>query len=446
MAAIVIYSLLIFLVGVVSSKKSQNLEEYATGGRSFRTVPVMFSLTASCVGGSATIGLAALTWEVGFPAFWYLGVGVIGLMVLGRFLVGKVVETGAKTLPEMIETFIAPEGRTIGALIITLAWTAILAAQFSAGARIIGSLGGVGFSGALLFTFLFITLYTLWGGQISVIRSDLFQFALVLGSLILLLVYFLLHYPLPGEALRVELFNENFGGDTWCYYQLIMGGSYIVCPMLFGRLLSAKSPAAAKRGTYGAALLLLLTALLIVVVSLYGKSFLPPSTEPDQFFTAALVGELPYPLGVVLLLALFSAIISSADSCLITASTILTNDLLKRDSLKVCRLVSLLLGLLAYGLSTFDRGILSLLFAANDIYVSGIVAPVFLAMLFYPKIAIPKVWTLSAMVLGGSLGLAGALSGEGQFSLAGVGVSFLLSLTGALLRKGEKVPLPGYSG
>ena len=42
------------------------------------------SILASCVGGSATIGMVGLAWLIGTPAFWWLGSGVCGLLLAER--------------------------------------------------------------------------------------------------------------------------------------------------------------------------------------------------------------------------------------------------------------------------------------------------------------------------------------------------------------------------
>lgn len=429
MLVLVVYSAVLVFAGVIEFKKNSDMETFAVAGRSSSSITVTISLVASCIGGSATIGLTALSWQVGFPSFWYLGSGVVGLIILSLFLAKKIQDTGAKSLPEMVERFISPEGRSISAIIIMIAWIAILAAQFSAASRIISSLTGVSYSKGLLYGAILITLYTVLGGQLSVMKSDLIQYIIIFLTLLIVIVYLTNNYHVTKDTFAIEFLNENFTISKWSYFMLIIGGSYVICPMLFSRLLSAKSKKSAKKSSLIAAPILLLTAIMIVTIGLICKSFLDPATDPDHVLTTVLISELPNWMGILLLLALFSAIISSADSCLITASTVFTNDIVKRDSVRVCRIVSILISIIALILSSRARGILSLLFAANDIFVCGIVTPVFISMLVYGKKRMSRDLTLLAMIIGGSFGLIAAITGSKIFTFWGVLASVVISLS-----------------
>ena len=136
-------------------------------------------------------------------------------------------------------------------------------------------------------------------------------------------------------------------------------------------------------------------------------------------------------------LALLSAVLSSADSCLITASTVLCNDLLPpraRGSVSLCRAATLLLGLAAYALATRGHGILDLLLMANDMYVSGVVAPVFCGMLLPAGRRPAPGIAMLAVACGGVLGRIAAMSGNPVFGYWGMGISGLLVLAGTLRR------------
>ncbi|MCG8567954.1 MAG: hypothetical protein MI747_23040, partial [Desulfobacterales bacterium] len=361
-------------------------------------------------------------------AIWYLGSGAAGLCVLTFFLARRVRETGVRTLPEMVETFISPRARTLAALIIIIAWTAILAAQFSATARIISAMAKMEFNTALWLGAALIIAYTALGGQRSVIKSDQWQFGFMLVVLVVVLACLVQGNPGAVRDIRLELFNSQFTPATWTYYMLIIGGSYVVCPMLFSRLLSAEDGRAARNGALAAVPLLLGSALVIVLIGLLARGLLPGNTVPDTVLTQGIMALLPPWLGTALLLALLSAVISSADSCLITAATVMGNDLFKKESAALCRLLTLILGAAALGLSLGDKSILGLLFAANDVYVSGIVAPVFVAMVGYGRFDLRVGLVLAAMVFGGGLGLTAALTGVKAYSFAGIGVSLVLSL------------------
>ena len=409
-------------------KKTCTLDSFTVANRSKSTFPVMISLVASCIGGSATIGVVSLAWNKGFPAIWYLASGAIGLLILTIFLSKKVRKTGLRTLPEIIEYYVNPRARFIAAIIISIAWIAILAAQFRASAEIISSLSSLSYPAALGVGALCIIAYTTIGGQASVIKSDVLQFVLIFVALVFVLIFLRGKYPSSGSSIEYNLFNSEFTFSTWSYYMLIIGGSYVVCPMLFSRLLSAKNERTAYKAALIAVPVLLLTAFIIVYIGLMLRNIVPASTVSTEVLTNAIASYLPKWLSVFLSIALLSAIVSSADSCLITSATVIGNDVIKTPSVFICRIITIIVGIVSFLLALSGNGILSLLFAANDIFVAGIVSPVFVSMVIKKKYKLDNRWIIIAMIVGGSFGLSAALSSIKILSMLGVLFSIILSL------------------
>lgn len=403
-------------------------DDYYVNGRRSGSVQVALSIVASCVGGSATIGMAGLAWEVGLPAVWWLGSGACGLALLVRFMARTIRESGARTMPELVGVYLGPAARPLVSGIILLAWIAILAAQFSAMGAITAALTGFSRERAMLTGAALITGYALLGGQASVIRSDVAQYAVLAAGFLLTLAFLLLFHPTPFAAMRWEVLSPAFPPLTLLRYLLVLGGSYVVCPMLFGRLLSARDSRTAARGGGWAVLGLVLTALVIVFVGIGCRGLVPEGTPADQVLPV-LCGSLPPWLGLALLLALLSAVLSSADSCLLTAATVCCNDLARRKGVLCCRAAALLLGVAGFFLARGEKGILALLFMANDVYVCGVVLPVFIGIVAGPRSVGPG-WACAAVLSGGALGLCSAVTGIVEWAYGGLFASLVLSLAG----------------
>ena len=77
------------------------------------------------------------------------------------------------------------------------------------------------------------------------------------------------------------------------------------------------------------------------------------------------------------------------------------------------------------------KGILSLLLMANDIYVCGVVIPVFIGMILHGKVHFHPWGMALAIVGGGGLGLTAALTGVSDWSFAGLAFSLVMSLAAA---------------
>ncbi len=431
-----LYAALLLALGVLDARRRHGSLAFFVNDRSSGALHTGFSLAASCIGGSATIGMAGLAWQVGSPAFWWLGSGACGLALLTIFLARKVRESEAYTMPEMVAAWLGPRARTLVSLIIMPAWLAILAAQFTAMGKLTATLTGMPPEWALFAGAAVIVAYSCLGGQASVIRSDLPQCVLLLAGIAAALFWLFGHDSAPLEFMPLQLVNEDFGPDRFTYFMVIMGGSYLVCPMLFGRMLSAGSTKSAVRGAWIAVFMLLAAAAAVAALGVLCRGFVPADTRPDDVLAGAM-RLMPTSVGMLLLVALLSAVLSSADSCIITASTVFCNDLLGSRDVRLCRLITLVFGAGGLVLSTRGHGILDLLLMANDIYVCGVAVPVFAAMLM-KKGSVGQGAAVLAVSVGGTGGLASAVSGEIAFGYLGMALAVAIMVFGVFFRQNRK--------
>lgn len=407
---------------------------FFVNSRSSGTLGVAFSLIVSCVGASATMGMAGMAWSIGTPAFWWLGAGAAGMTMLALFLAAKVRESGSYTMPEMTERLLGPRARIVVSIIIVVAWMAILAAQFSALSKLIASLAGFSALPCLAIGFFLVVVHTL-GGQAVVIRTDRLQFYMLIGGLGVLMYWLNSRNPGWMTGVRIQALNEAFGLSDLLHYLFVVGGNYLVCPMLFGRFLSARDSNTARRAGLLAGLGLLLCSILVVAVGLSCRGLIAPDTMPDAVLTTALDTVFPRWLAVVVLLSLISAVVSSADSCLVTAATVLGYDLLRTDNTAICRGCIVGLGCVGMALTFMQRDILGFLFMAYDVYVAGVVMPVFMALLLGNGRPIPQALSLTALVTGGILGCLAPVLDVPILSIAGMLISGSLILIGLIRQR-----------
>lgn len=432
-----LYGLILTAAAVYEYRRSASSEAYFLNGRRSKAHQVGFSIIASCVGGSATVGMSGLAFEAGTPAAWWLLSGAAGLVLLRVFMLPKVREAKtALTMPEIIRSRIGGSAHRLTCLIILIAWTAILAAQFSAMGRILEGLTGMTSFTCLAAGAILIVLYTWLGGQAAVIKSDVVELTVMSAGLAALLAALVTINPEPLAFVDFDVVNETFTGGDLAQFLLLIGGSYIVCPMLFARLMSAESDKAARRGTDIGIAGIVLCAVVITALGIEARAFVPAGTEGDAVLSTLVVG-MPAWAAVAFFFVMASAILSSADSCLITAATVAANDIFKTTSPKACRRFVLLVAAAAFALSATGKSVLGLLLSANTMYTCAVVAPIFVTLAFSRPLN-PRAAALTTAAAG-ILALTSELTGHGWLAWAAAAVSVAGSL-GALEKEGGGAP------
>ena len=423
MVAFLIFSSIFLFLALFDSKKLLSKEDYFVAGRKASGLQVGFSVIASCVGASATIGMCGLAFSVGFPAIWWLLSGAVGLSVLSIFLLKKLRRQPGLTMLEITKERLGGTATRLCAIVIVLAWIAILAAQFIAMGSIVEQMTGSSAKISLFLGAVVILLYTLIGGQTTVIKSDVIQLTVMTVGLLALFLTLIHIDPKPLSELRFELLNDRFQTQDLSRFALLIGGSYIVCPMLFSRFMSARDNKSARNGAVIAVVGLIFLAVLFVLIGIQARDFLPSSTPSDQVL-AAVAAQLPLIFQQILFLILISAILSSADSCLLTAATVVSNDLIRNPSIKTSRLVMCVLTLVALLLSSSERGILDLLLMANNMYVCAVIAPVFAAVFSSRLLNRPII--ITTIILCGLIAFWAEWTGHFELTL----MAFVLSVIG----------------
>lgn len=433
--ALAVYGIIVIALAAASLKKNDSMEDFLVAGRNQRRYLVTASMLASTIGGGITIGTVQRASSMGFPAFWFVAAGGFAHFLQGIFLSRKVRDSRALTMAELADTLAGPSARLLTSLIVLITWTGIAAAQFVAVARVLASLTGLSHGAAVAGAAAFITVYTLIGGQKSVLRTDLFQFGVLAAAILGTLAWLFLAAPPTAGGIVVELFTAGFGPLDLVYYVVVMGGSYFICPMMFSRILSADSAENARKSSFlsGTGMLIFALALTFIGLWVSASAFDPGKMDP---LNALAAGKLPKALGALLVFGLLSAIISTADTVLLTASSIIQNDLIKKPSVAMVRLWTVAVGAAGAAVALYHTDVIGLLMKTYNGYTAGLVPALTVAILAdrgegSPRLK-PNAWLFSAaVVLGYALGTAGSFTAGAAakaLPLAGMAVSALLAV------------------
>ena len=324
-------------------------------------------------------------------------------------------------------------------LLIVVAWVGVVAGQIIAAGNILGVIGlGNPLLWMVFFTVVFVV-YTLLGGQYAIMRTDSLQaviiFVGIFGGLALLLAnlggWSGLTSSLPTEQFAFPI-SPQFGGVELVTLILLVGLTYVVGPDMYSRLFCAKDGRTAKASVLWAALLIIPVAFGITLIGM-GASVLFPQISPEQAFPTVIKEILPPFMGGIVLAALLCAVMSSADTVLLSASTILMVDIVGwfKPSLSQGRIVSLsrwgivILGICSLILALVLKGVISALLFAYTVYTAGVILPV-IAGFYKNRLRVTSLGAMAALIGGGSVGLISKLFDIKYLDLGALLVSGLL--------------------
>jgi len=440
-----IYFLGLVFIGSRSFRIVKGIDSFFVADRGASFLFIAGSLFATIIGGSSTIGMAGLGYRHGLVGSWWLLVGAIGLFFLGLFLAEKVRGYSLYTLPEILEVQYGPEVKLFASGLIVIAWMGIIAGQIVAAGKILEAILNAPPSILMIITTSVFIIYTLLGGQHSVVRTDTIQSLIIIIAILVSIPLCLGKVGgvfLMREALGHDYFSfpvsQHFTWKTLATYLFLVGSTYVVGPDIYSRLFCAKDKKIAKDATMTVALALIPFAFAIVMIGMSAR-VLFPQISPEASFPTMIKHLFPIGLSGLVIAALLSAMMSSADTCLLTTSTILSVDIVKaflrpaipeRRLLLLSRFFIVVIGIFSLFLAVTLREVIPSLLLGYTVYTSGLVFPVLLG--FYGhRLRLNKEGAILAMVTGGGLALIGRLMELSDFGLFGFFLSGIILIIGS---------------
>ena len=442
------YFIVMIVIGAISAKRVTGLDEFHLAGRRVRYVMLMSTICATIVGASATVGMAGLGFKEGLTGAWWMLSGTVGLLVLSVFFAQKIRAKGCYTLPELIGTFYGEKVRTASSLLIIISWIGVICVQIIASGKVLNALFGGSEQMFMAASALVFILYTVQGGQHSIVRTDLVQFLIILAGIVLLLSRTL---DATGFAfLKAQSFPVSPERDAVGVLSMILvvGSTYLVGPDIYSRIFLAKDSDTARGSVMMAALILVPLAFAITILGISAK-ILFPGIQAEQALPVLMMGMLsPLERGIVGS-ALLAAFMSSAATPLMTATTTMALDLYRKarpssgvpELMRTSRLGAVTIGLAALALALTGSGIIAMLFSVYTIFTSGMLVPV-IGGFYKEKLGLTSLGALTALVGGG---LTGILWGK-SYPLLGLAVSAVLLIVVSLIDRRHAKAGPATAG
>ncbi len=437
---LMLYVAVMLFIGFHSFSKIKTVSDFFIAGNKGTVLTITGSLVATILGGSAIIGTIDEGSTYGWAASWFMLCAALGLLGLLP-LVSNIKRLGKFTLPDLLGDLFGPKLKFISSLIIPIAWLGITAAQIIASAKILQSFTSMDYqTGVFLSSFVFV-LYTIAGGQISILKTDFVQAIFVLIGL-LLVATFVFDQSHQGVVCHNNLgfpFNSNFGFFDLFVLIITYSLTFTAGPDIYSRIFSANSESTAKKSVLLTALILIPTALIIGLLSVYGAE-MGYSPQNGSVIIQISKAILPNWIVPVMVVGLISAVLSSADTTLLSASIIIVDLLDKNNfnnrSITKTRLTILILGLLGMIIASIYSSIIGMLLFALTIYSGAFIAPILLGLCGFKFI---QGHVAFAVIAGGSVALIGKLIAvSGNTKIGNVVIILAFIINALILFTGKK--------
>lgn len=365
LAVLGIYLLAIVLLAVRVTRASPDADDLFLAGRSLGVGVVGLSLFASNISSTTLIGLPGAAWSTGISVANYEWMAALVLVFSAIFVVPALLRARVTTLPEWLgQRFDVRMRSYLSVVTLFLSLVLDTAGSLYAGAIVLQLFfPGISLAVTCALLAVFTGLYTAAGGLRAVAYTDVVQAVVLLAGSVLLsvLVFAEFDYSWSAVADRIDAHKLSLirplddPALPWLGTLIglpVLGFYYWTMNQYVSqRLLGARDVSTAQRGALLAAWLKLLPLFLMVMPGVMAGALYTDLDRPDTVFPRLVADYAPVGVGGLILAGLLAAIMSSVDSALNSASTLITVDFVQprhpgMDSRRLARLGRIIIAVL----------------------------------------------------------------------------------------------------
>ena len=379
LSILVAYCLVLLLVGAFASRSVRRAEDFFVAGRSLPSTLIFSTFLAANLGAGSTVGAAEFGYTSGLPAWWWVGSAGIGSVALA-FLVGPRLHRVAKarglyTVGDYLELRYGRATRLAVAAILLVGAPAILAGQIIAAGLVLQAAVGLPKSLGTAIAGTLATVYFAMGGLRSASWVNSLQVAVKAVGFLVAVPWMIRASggwtevaAAAADETALSLGGAGFGETAQLV--LLLAPAFVVSPGLVQKLFGARDEHAVRVGVGLQAAALLAYAVLPVLLGMAARVHFPELADPGSALVRLFTEVAPLWLGALMLAAILSAEVSSADAVLFMIATSLSRDVLEplfpgkltdRERLALARRSALGAGALSILLANWFQSILSAL-------------------------------------------------------------------------------------
>jgi sodium/proline symporter len=424
-AVLIIYLGLLAAFAVWSRRETETLSGFYLAGKKLPYWVVAFSTNATGESGWLLLGLTGMGYAVGAQAYWVVVGEVTGIAlswgVISRRLKRLGDETDSITVPDVLAARFNDSWhliRAVAVVIILAMVTTYVTAQLVASGKALSEFIGMDYKVGVVVGSAIIIAYTFIGGYKAVSYTDVLQGVLMLLGLIFVP---LVAISAAGgwdsvtsnlvaqdpDLVSMFSFAEGMKGWVGIVSFVAIGLPFLGVPQLLVRYMSARDDTELKKARYVSVGVLLFFTIGAVTTGIAGRALFPGLEDPETIFPMLATELFPPLVSGVLLVIVLSAIMSTADSLLLLASSAIVRDTMQKilgskKSDKALsgygKIVTILIGFVAIAFAIPEAQFIFyfVLFAWSGL--GAAFGPVLICLLYYKKTT--RAGVLSGMIAG----------------------------------------------
>lgn len=410
------------LLGIIIGRTIKDPDDWVAANQSLGIIPLSGTYFATIVSATSIVSYTGYYYLNGWPGMWNFGGTLITSFIATLWVAKRMRSFGDTTVPEYIKRRFGRPHTLVACIIILIGSVTLLSAQITAAVVVIGAI--VDWSPVLISILVLIifVIFTAMGGMKAVAWTDTICSYTILVGVWAMAINFLMQiggfssmmsglYELDPSY--VSAFSEAITPLTALGWLATWGICNFGAPQFVGRFLSATSPESARKSQAVTALMLGLLIIPLLIVGLAGRLIMPGIEAQDLVFNSLVTGTVHPILGGLMFSAVIAAIISTADSLLLLASTTFTRDIWKefinqkmsgKNELNMSRVVTVLIGILGVLLTFMQSDVIQSIHARAVTLMGSSMAMLVLIGAFNKKIT--SSGAMTSMIVGFAVAMA----------------------------------------
>ena len=342
-----LYTLLLVGIGLWTKGKNKDQKDFFLGGRNLGPLVASFSYSASAASAWTLLGLSGLTYVIGISAVWIVLGSFVGTLIAWFWIAPRLMvfsrENDILTLTDFITFNTKGRARLLNLLlssaIVLFCFSVYVAAQFQGAGNAFSSSFDIPMTQSIFVGGGIVMIYTFLGGFWAVSVTDTVQGFLMAITALLLPIFAIVEIGGVGsfiEALKLtsskEQLSFSYGNSGLAALGVIIGSFSVGIgtfgqPHLLVRFMALKDTNSLILGSVYTIIWYLIVFVGMFFVGLAGNILFPVIDNNELIFFSVSDYVFSPIISGIIIAAVLSAIMSTADSQLLVTASVISYDL-----------------------------------------------------------------------------------------------------------------------